>query len=115
MQTLDKTRKVVELCQNYYSIIEEPIAKCDVITKELCEIYKFMVQNTDPTDERTLSKIILFDEGLYLYFNNEKFKKKFLLEFNQLNLNMTIESVLINSYNDFKNDPKNKTSNTKWI
>lgn len=117
MQTEEKIKigKVVDLCSNYYSIIEEPIAKDDIITKELSETYKCMVLNTDPSNEKELDRVILFDESLYLYFNNEKFKEKFLLEFNQLDSNITIENSLCDSYIKFKNDPKNKVSNTKWI
>lgn len=115
MQTKEDTRKVVDLCSNYYSIIEEPVAKDDVITKELWETYKFMIKNTNPNDNKKLDQIILFDESLYLYFNNEKFKEKFLLEFNQLDPNITIETSLCNSYLEFKRDPQNKVSNTKWI
>lgn len=115
MQLLEKTRKVVDICSNYYSIIEEPVAKDDVITKELYENYKFIVQNTNPSNVKELEVVKLFDESLYLYFNNEKFKNNFLLEYNQLDTNMTIELALINSYIVFKNNPKNKVSNTKWI
>ena len=99
MQTKEDTRRVVDLCSNYYSIIEEPV----------------MIKNTNPNDNKKLDQIILFDESLYLYFNNEKFKEKFLLEFNQLDPNITIETSLCNSYLEFKRDPQNKVSNTKWI
>ena len=94
MQTKEDTRRVVDLCSNYYSIIEEPVAKDDVITKELWETYKFMIKNTNPNDNKKL---------------------EFLLEFNQLDPNITIETSLCNSYLEFKRDPQNKVSNTKWI
>ena len=64
MQTKEDTRRVVDLCSNYYSIIEEPVAKDDVITKELWETYKFMIKNTNPNDNKKLDQIILFDERI---------------------------------------------------
>lgn len=115
MQTKEDTRRVVDLCSNYYSIINEPIAKNDIITKELCENYKFAIQNTDSNDDLQMKNIRLFDDSLYLYFNNEKFKEKFLLEFKQLDSNNTIENALCASYISYKNDPKNKIVTTKWI
>lgn len=114
MQTAENMRKIVGMCTNYYSIIEEPIAKDDLITRELYDNYKLMVQNATHNNEE-LRKLILFDESLYYYFNNEKFKESFLSEFNKFDSNCPLEILLCNKYISYKNDPNNKISNTKWI
>ena len=106
MAAMLDTKRVIDSCKNYYDIIGERYAKDDILTKEILNYYKYIIENTNVEEELDLSRAINFDESVYAYFNDQIMsvtKGTDLVEF------------MINMFGQYKNDPTNKVTITKWI
>ena len=108
-------KKVIDVCKHYYDIIEERYTKDDNITREILKHYKYRIENTDVSNEEELQKTCLFDECVYAYFNDDKFRDDLIVKLQSLDKGCDLIEFMLSDYQNYINDPTNKVTTTKWI
>ncbi len=115
MTTMINAKRVIDLCKNYYDIIGERYTKDDILTKEILNHYKYIIENTNVDEELDLNRAINFDESVYAYFNDKKFNEIILKEIMVVAKGTDLVEFMISKFEQYKNDPTNKVTTTKWI
>lgn len=114
MQQALETKRVSDICKYYNDIISERYTEDDTITAEILKHYRYVTESINLNDENEMNVVILFDESVYTYFNDNKFKENVRLELTKLDKEIGLVECMINAYQDYQNDPTRVTT-TKWI
>lgn len=107
-------KRVSDVCKYYYNIKNERCMEDDCIAKEILDHYSTLVEMTNLLDEVEKKRIISFDECVYAYFNDSKFKEIIELELMKLDKEKGLVEIMIDTYKNYQN-ASTLVATTKWI
>ena len=108
-------KKVIDVCPNYYDIIGEKFPKNDLLSHEIVRYYKLIISTTHYNDNDELNKAMLLDRCVYAYFNDNKFNNLVINNIESMDKQFDLGIFLLGNYQNFKDDPANRVTTTKWI
>ena len=91
---MDKAKKVIALCQNYYKIVNFEYDDEDHISEKLINIYKDYLFKIDPNNADEVSTVKKMDEVLNKYIDDYVFRKEMTKELLKVRINKKCADIL---------------------
>lgn len=104
---------ILKYCHNYDDIVNFTYDCEDLITKKIINYYKdYILDYSEKSENQNLIELV--DIAVNEYIKNPKFYKFFQNNFNDT-INNELVYVIINLYQQFKEDEIKDIESTKWI
>ena len=76
MSSFNKNKEVVNICKNYYNIVNAEIYEGDEVTSNIVKIYEDFIFGLDIITKREKEKLILIDKIMLKFISDNRFKKE---------------------------------------
>lgn len=88
------SKEIINICPNYYTIVNFDIEEDDVIFEKLIHIYKEYIFNIDLNDEEAKQTVIKIDSVLGKYINDYMFRKEMHKEIKNIRISSSCPNIL---------------------
>lgn len=76
MNSFNKNKEVVEICKNYYTIVNAEIYEGDEVTSNIIKLYEDFIFGLDIITKREKEKLALIDRIMLKFITDNRFKKE---------------------------------------
>ena len=109
MNSFNKNKKIVEICKNYYKIVNTEITEKDKVTSNIIRMYEDYIFGLDIITKREVEKLELIDNIMNKFVTDGRFKKELCDYFTNLKVNKAVTNLVeyvINKMIEFSNEYK---------
>lgn len=76
MNSFNKNKEVVNICKNYYTIVNCEIYEGDEVTSNIIKLYEDFIFGMDIITKREKEKLVLIDKIMLKFISDNRFKKE---------------------------------------
>lgn len=76
MNSFNKNKEIVEVCKNYYTIVNAEIYEGDEVTLNIIKLYEDFIFGMDIVTKREKEKLALIDRIMLKFITDNRFKKE---------------------------------------
>jgi len=76
MNSFNKNKEVVNICKNYYTIVNCEIYEGEEVTSNIIKLYEDFIFGLDIITKREKEKLVLIDKIMLKFINDKRFKKE---------------------------------------
>ncbi|MCI8330775.1 MAG: hypothetical protein HFE04_01590 [Bacilli bacterium] len=94
MNSFSKNKKIVEICKNYYKIVNSLLYEGDKITQNIIRIYEDYIFSLDIITKREVEKLQIVDKIMLKFISDSKFKKEMCEYFSNLKVSKAVNNLV---------------------
>lgn len=122
MNSFNKNKEVVNICKNYYKIINSDMSNNDKISTSIVRLYTDYIFGMDIITKREKEKLVLIDNIMYKFITDKRFKREMISKLSSLkvtkgvtNLVEYVMNKLIEYFEDYKDTYTRNIYIPRWI
>jgi len=122
MNSFSKNKEVVNICKNYYKIVNADIFEGDKLTSNMIKMYEDYIFGMDIITKREKEKLVTVDKIMYKFIIDSRFKKEMLKELANIKVSNKVNNVvefvmnkLIIFFEDYKDFYTRNIYIPRWI
>ncbi len=122
MNSFNKSKEVVSICKNYYTIVNSEVYKNDKITQNMIKLYKDYIFNIENITVREREKMVSIDNIMYKFITDIKFKKDICDKLSKLSVSSRINNLveytinkILEYFEDYKDTMTRNIYIPRWI
>lgn len=94
MNSFSKNKKIVEICKNYYKIVNSLLYEGDKITQNIIRIYEDYIFGLEIVTKREVEKLQTIDKIMLKFVTDGKFKKEMCEYFSNLKVSKAVNNLV---------------------
>ena len=94
MNSFSRNKKIVEICKNYYKIVNSLLYEGDKITQNIIRIYEDYIFSLDIITKREVEKLQIVDKIMLKFISDSKFKKEMCEYFSNLKVSKAVNNLV---------------------
>lgn len=122
MNSFSRNKKIVEICKNYYKIVNSLLYEGDKITSNIIRIYEDYIFSLEIITKREIEKLQIVDKIMLKFVTDSKFKKEMCEYFSNLKVSKAVNNLveyvmnkMIAFAEDYKDFYTRKIYIPRWI
>lgn len=122
MNSFNKNKEVVNICKNYYKVVNAPIYEGDKITSNMIRMYVDYIFGMEIITKREKEKLITVDKIMYKFITDSRFKKEMVNVLSNIKVSNKVNNVvefvmnkLIIFFEDYKDIYTRNIYIPRWI
>lgn len=122
MNRFSKNKEIVNICKNYYKIINSNIYIDDKASLNLIRLYRDYIFGLETVTKREKEKLTLVDNIMYKFVTDNKFKKEMLKKLSAIKISKSVIDIkeyvmnkLIEYFEDYKDTITRNIYIPRWI
>ena len=122
MNSFSKNKKIVNICKNYYRIINSFIYEGDKATINIIRMYEDYIFSLDIITKREIEKLTLVDNIMLKFVSDGRFKKEMCEYFSNLKVSDCVSNLveyvmnkMITFFEDYKDIYTRNIYIPRWI
>ncbi len=122
MNSFNKNKQIVNICKNYYKIVNSDINERDKETYQIIKIYTDYIFSLETVTQREVEKLTKIDNIMYKFITDNKFKKEMLNKLSTLKVNSAVTNLqeyvmnkIIEYFEDYKETITRNIYIPRWI
>ena len=94
MNSFSKNKKIVEICKNYYRIVNSLLYEGDKVTSNIIRMYEDYIFGLDIITKREVEKLQTVDKIMLKFVSDSKFKKEMCEYFSSLKVSKAVNNLV---------------------
>ncbi len=94
MNSFSRNKKIVEICKNYYKIVNSLLYEGDKITSNIIRIYEDYIFSLEIITKREIEKLQIVDKIMLKFVTDSKFKKEMCEYFSNLKVSKAVNNLV---------------------
>ena len=94
MNSFSKNKKIVEICKNYYKIVNSLLYEGDKITLNIIRIYEDYIFGLEIITKREVEKLQIVDKIMIKFVTDSKFIKEMCAYFSSLKVSKAVNNLV---------------------
>lgn len=94
MNSFSRNKKIVEICKNYYKIVNSLLYEGDKITSNIIRIYEDYIFSLEIITKREIEKLQIVDKIMLKFVTDSKFKKEMCEYFSSLKVSKAVNNLV---------------------
>ena len=122
MNSFSKNRQIVNICKNYYKIVNSNFSEKDKEAYAIIKLYTDYIFSFENITQREIDKLNKIDNIMYKFVTDSKFKKEMLNKLSTLKVNAGVHNLmeyvmnkLIEYFEDYKETITRNIYIPRWI
>lgn len=122
MNSFSKNKEIVNICKNYYTIVNAEIYEGDEVTSNIIKLYEDYIFGMDIITKREKEKLVLIDRIMLKFITDSRFKKEMCDHLGSLRVSKGVTNLveyvmnkMIAFFEDYKDMITRNIYVPKWI
>lgn len=94
MNSFNKNKEIVEICKNYYTIVNSEIYEGDEVTANIIKLYEDFIFGMDIVTKREKEKLALIDRIMLKFITDNRFKKEMCAHLGSLRVSKGVHNLV---------------------
>ena len=122
MNSFNKNKQIVNICKNYYKIVNTDFSENDKEAYAIIKLYSDYIFSAELISQREVEKLTKVDDIMYKFATDSRFKKEMLAKLSTLRVNAGVTDIreyvmnkLIEYFEDYKDTITRNIYLPRWI
>lgn len=122
MNSFGKNKQIVNICKNYYKIVNADIYEKDKASLSIIKLYTDYIFSQEIITQREVEKLSKIDNIMYKFVTDSKFNKEMMNKLSSLKVNTGVNNLmeyvmnkLIEYFEDYKDTYTRNIYIPRWI
>lgn len=94
MNSFNKNKEIVEVCKNYYTIVNAEIYEGDEVTLNIIKLYEDFIFGMDIVTKREKEKLALIDRIMLKFITDNRFRKEMCAHLGSLRVSKGVHNLV---------------------
>lgn len=94
MNSFNKNKEIVEVCKNYYTIVNAEIYEGDEVTLNIIKLYEDFIFGMDIVTKREKEKLALIDRIMLKFITDNRFRKEMCAHLGGLKVSKGVHNLV---------------------
>ncbi len=94
MNSFNKNKEVVDICKNYYTIVNSDICEGDEVTSNIINLYMDYIFGLEIITKREREKLVLIDNIMLKFISDNRFKKEMCAHLGSLRVSKGVTNLV---------------------